>query len=488
MFIPTITSAETIEDIQIEYEKNLYFDDTLVIDISSLENDFEETLGYENLRFQWDITGASSLEWPVFQRNFASPGTKEISLNIFWNINGEKTLLENMNFEVFVYEKSIPFIFSNSVSPEEKRDFKEAARSAKVYIDDILNSSEQNLYGKNILSLLTQYYKKHKWKSDYVGIWWEKEFLFSVISKINQEQSIGNTQRNLNLLLMSSFNGKILEWYLGNLLTNKDYVATSIIMSDTLALQSIKEPSNIQSLQNRLDNNQYTYIDVDINTGISKYFFISRFINTLSNNGINTSDIFILIMIPLILTIISFMKHFIGVSPIGITIPLFLSILFYKVGVPFTLVMMGIIFGVNMIISRLTNKYNLLYTPKIGFLVIINMVALFFCLEYLIRYNLFLTELTDIVYIILFIVVAEKLITVIISKEFREYKRNVLATLIISFICFIILQFTFLQIFILAYPEIIIVLAPINFLIGRFTWLRVTEYLRFKEIIKNIEE
>lgn len=62
MFIPTITSAETIEDIQIEYEKNLYFDDTLVIDISSLENDFEETLGYENLRFQWDITGASSLE------------------------------------------------------------------------------------------------------------------------------------------------------------------------------------------------------------------------------------------------------------------------------------------------------------------------------------------------------------------------------------------------------------------------------------------
>jgi len=51
-----------------------------------------------------------------------------------------------------------------------------------------------------------------------------------------------------------------------------------------------------------------------------------------------------------------------------------------------------------------------------------------------------------------------------------------------------VLEIAALQVFILAYPELIIICAPLSFLIGRFTGLRVTEYLRFKEIIKNIEE
>jgi hypothetical protein len=31
-------------------------------------------------------------------------------------------------------------------------------------------------------------------------------------------------------------------------------------------------------------------------------------------------------------------------------------------------------------------------------------------------------------------------------------------------------------------------LIPTIFLMGRFTWLRITEYFRFKEIIKSVEE
>jgi hypothetical protein len=41
---------------------------------------------------------------------------------------------------------------------------------------------------------------------------------------------------------------------------------------------------------------------------------------------------------------------------------------------------------------------------------------------------------------------------------------------------------------ILTYPELLILIIPISFLIWRFTWLRVTEYFRFKELIKSIEE
>lgn len=90
--------------------------------------------------------------------------------------------------------------------------------------------------------------------------------------------------------------------------------------------------------------------------------------------------------------------------------------------------------------------------------------------------------------IIFFILIAEKLINIIIWKEFWEYKIPLLNTIIFSIFSYLFFSINFIKTFILAYPETIILIIPILFFIWKFTWLRVTEYFRFKEIIKSIEE
>ncbi|MBP6084900.1 hypothetical protein KA517_01540 [Candidatus Gracilibacteria bacterium] len=42
--------------------------------------------------------------------------------------------------------------------------------------------------------------------------------------------------------------------------------------------------------------------------------------------------------------------------------------------------------------------------------------------------------------------------------------------------------------YILAYPEIIFLMIPINYLIGKWTGLRISELLRFRELIDTIEQ
>lgn len=473
-----------------EFKENIPLEDTLKIDISNIVNSYQEYFGIEDLTFQWDVKWKSPVTGTILEEKFQEPGVKDITLSIFnlpeWQEN--KILLDSSNFQVFVYEKSLPFIFSNTIPEIQKKDFINSAKLSGIYIAEILSSSEQNLYDTNILPSLDKFMSQEKGKSDFLWVWWEKDFLFSAISKINREQDSLDTPKQLRFLLVSSYNGKILEWYLWNLLNNKDYISDTVIVNDTIILQVIKEPTSLNSFKNRLTENGYEYIEVDTTTGINNYFFIARFINTLSNSGVNTSDIFILIMIPLLLTMISFMKHFIGISPIGIIIPLFISVLFYKIWVSFTLVILGILFITNLVISGWMNKYNLLYTPKVAFLTIINIIVFFISLELILRYNLLSLELTDIVYILFFIVVSEKLITIIVSKEFKEYRKNFIGTIAIWLLGFGILSIPFLQIFILAYPETIVLLAPLNFMMGRFTGLRVTEYFRFKEIINNIED
>jgi len=161
-FISPVAYADELEKLQIDYQKNIYFEDTLSIDISPIVNEYEETLGQQDLIFEWDVTGTSSTQGTKLEQQFETPGTKKVSLNIFAEIENEKTLLGNSLFEVFVYEKSLPFIFSDTISQNQKDDFKSVGKNSNVYIYDVLNSSEKDLYGKNVMSSLEKYYSGEK--------------------------------------------------------------------------------------------------------------------------------------------------------------------------------------------------------------------------------------------------------------------------------------------------------------------------------------
>ena len=90
--------------------------------------------------------------------------------------------------------------------------------------------------------------------------------------------------------------------------------------------------------------------------------------------------------------------------------------------------------------------------------------------------------------IIIFFIVAEKLVSIISAREFREYKTAIFGTLLFSTFLALIYTFDSFLIFIFAYPEILLLLPFVNFIIGRFTGLRVSEYIRFNSVMKANQE
>jgi hypothetical protein len=72
----------------------------------------------------------------------------------------------------------------------------------------------------------------------------------------------------------------------------------------------------------------------------------------------------------------------------------------------------------NLALSKFINKYKLHYTPKVTMLTIINIIVFIITLNLLANYSLIKIDINDIMFFIFFILISEKLITVIISKEF----------------------------------------------------------------------
>jgi hypothetical protein len=98
-------------------------------------------------------------------------------------------------------------------------------------------------------------------------------------------------------------------------------------------------------------------------------------------------------------------------------------------------------------------------------ILIINIVIFIFVINVLFDYNLITLNLNNIFYMLLFIVISERIISIVLSKEFIEYKSGIFNTYFVSLFIFIIYSISYFKIFLLAFPEIILILIPINFLI-----------------------
>jgi len=479
----SVSAEEVIIDGNIfEYKKNVSLNEGFKIDLSSLKN----TLGSENISLEWSFEWQETKTWDVFEQTFEKIGKKEINLNVFNNESWEKRFLFSSKIDAFVYDKSVPFIFSSKIEKSKIDDFIEVAGQWWVYLHNMGTYKEKELLDTNFSEIFWAYKAYGDGASDYVWIWWEKEFIFSVLSKINTLNV--KPENKMNVVAISWFNTNILKSYLKNFVSNKNAIGNVVIMDDSVKFQVIKNPSETDKLEEELEKNSYDFLKIQPWNEVNDIMFVSKFINNLSNKGFSTSDIYILILLPFLFTLVSFFKHLIWISPMGLIITVLFSVLFFKVWALASTVVMASLLFVNLAISKLISKQTLLYTPKISFIIVINIAIFIAIMNILFKYSILDVNLSDTIYIILFIIVSERLINVIVSKEFKEYKNNLGNTFVIAIFAYLIFTIGFVKVFILAYPEIIILLAPANFVMWRFTWLRITEYLRFKEVIKSIEE
>jgi hypothetical protein len=84
------------------------------------------------------------------------------------------------------------------------------------------------------------------------------------LSKINSElATLSTNQLKLNIVSISSYNINILESYLKNFLSNKNWV-NKIILSNENSKFIILKQSSIDSLIKELKDNKFSYINIDM--------------------------------------------------------------------------------------------------------------------------------------------------------------------------------------------------------------------------------
>ena len=203
------------------------------------------------------------------------------------------------------------------------------------------------------------------------------------------------------------------------------------------------------------------------------------------DSGISQETIILLLMIPVLATLIAFIRQVIGIKAFGVYSPLITAFAFWGTGLKYGTIFFIIILITATLVRFLVKKLRLLYLPRIAIVlttVSIAMIISFILISILGQNGLLKISIFP---ILILIMLVEKFVGAQTTKSLRTAIMLSIETLALGVLGYFILSSETIQQIILQYPWLILITIIVNIILGKWTGLRLTELRRFSEVIKH---
>ncbi|PIU42818.1 MAG: hypothetical protein COS98_00930 [Parcubacteria group bacterium CG07_land_8_20_14_0_80_35_11] len=215
---------------------------------------------------------------------------------------------------------------------------------------------------------------------------------------------------------------------------------------------------------------------------------MSFLVQQIINFGVSEGTLALILMVPVVATFIAFSRQIIGIRGLGIYITLIIAYAFVATKLKYGLVIFLVVVITGSLVRLLLKKARLLYLPKMA--IILTSVAFSIFLMFLLGSFLSIEglQIISIFPILIMILMAERFVAVQIERGQKMAIFLTLETVVLAIISYYIINWSWLGQILLKYPlQSFLLLFLFNFLLGKWTGLRLTEYFRFKELMEYLE-
>ena len=188
-------------------------------------------------------------------------------------------------------------------------------------------------------------------------------------------------------------------------------------------------------------------------------------------------------MLPIAVTIVVIGRQIIGIKGFSISAPLLIGFAFAATGLQSGVIVFVTVLGVGFIVKSALGNMRLLYLPKMALILLITAAAVSVLTPFLPYKDDIQFSHAAFAFIIL-ILSTEQFGSLLIERGPKKTLGVALETLVMSTAIFFLITSAWLQDIVLAYPLFVLLAAIlINLLLGKWTGLRASEYIRFKDVI-----
>lgn len=219
----------------------------------------------------------------------------------------------------------------------------------------------------------------------------------------------------------------------------------------------------------------------------------------LEEMDLSSSILILILTLPIVATIVSFARHVIGLKTYGVYAPIALTYAYYELGVignsensqvlqgiKYGLFLTLIVFVSSALVHLVTRQIRLHFVPKMSLVLIGVVISVFITMSLGAMFGKAGLININVLSLLLVILVAEQFINIYANKNGKTAVSLGVQTVLLALLSYLLISWDSFQNFILDYP-IYILLATIiiNFLIGKWKGLRLSEIYRFWDILTS---
>ena len=213
---------------------------------------------------------------------------------------------------------------------------------------------------------------------------------------------------------------------------------------------------------------------------------VSPLINFFVQQGVPLETVVLLLMLPVVVTLIAFFRQVVGIKAFGIYTPAIVTFAFLAVPqLRYGVVVFISVILVGMLMRFALKGLRILYLPRVAITLSIISFSILILLSlggYMQRTGLASVSIFP---ILIMITIVEKFVATQIEKGNKAAIILAVETLVISLVGYYLASWPVLIKGLLAFPWLILFTIPVNIFLGKWGGLRLTEYVRFKDVLKN---
>lgn len=209
-------------------------------------------------------------------------------------------------------------------------------------------------------------------------------------------------------------------------------------------------------------------------------------INWAAKRGVSTNTLVLLLLLPLVATLVSFLHYVVGLSGYGIFMPTMIAVAFLATGIFGGLILFTLILLISLVSNMALRKFKLHFWPARSISLLFISIGTFMLMvmsSFVSKIDISKISIFPILFMIL---LTEEFTRTQLVKSKKEAKKLTIGTMVLAITGAVTMNFSMVQEVVLKYPDAMIVMVLIiNLLVGNYTGIRWSEIGRFKNGIRE---
>lgn len=193
----------------------------------------------------------------------------------------------------------------------------------------------------------------------------------------------------------------------------------------------------------------------------------------------------ILLLVPMGALLVCILRNLVGFSTFGVFMPLLMALAFRNTGIIYGLGIFSGVIAIGYLLRRGMNNLRLLLVPRLSVLltIVISCLVILAMVGSKIGFREFMA--VGLFPIVILTMIIERFF--VLLEEAGTYEAFITAaeSAAVAFISYEVIRWETLQLTFFIYPELILAVAALQILVGRYTGFRLSELFRFRELRRS---